>query len=59
MALEIGDIVELKSGGPKMTVTEINVNGEIRCTWFNMNDVNNPYGGYNSYHFHKDMLKLV
>jgi uncharacterized protein YodC (DUF2158 family) len=33
---EVGDVVTLKSGGPKMTVAagadEI---GEIRCTWFN------------------------
>ena len=32
-----GDIVQLKSGGPKMTVTEAREwNGEIRvwCSWF-------------------------
>ena len=33
---EIGDIVELKLGSPKMTVTAIDFprDGEIRCEWF-------------------------
>ncbi len=29
-----GDIVELKSGSPKMTVLNINETGWIRCQWF-------------------------
>lgn len=28
-----GDIVQLKSGGPKMTVTEIKAGG-VWCVWF-------------------------
>ncbi len=32
---EIGEIVQLKSGGPKMTVARIEiVGGEIVCYWF-------------------------
>lgn len=32
---KIGDIVELKSGGPKMTVSVINdEENTIGCTWF-------------------------
>lgn len=31
---KIGEIVELKSGGPKMTVTEIIATGKVRCSWF-------------------------
>jgi uncharacterized protein YodC (DUF2158 family) len=34
----IGDVVQLKSGGPKMTVEQIGDQGErrlmIRCGWF-------------------------
>ncbi len=36
--LKVGDIVELMSGGPPMTVAEINVNlvgdCEVVCCWF-------------------------
>ena len=28
-----GDVVMLKSGGPKMTVTEIESNGDLSCVW--------------------------
>jgi len=32
---KVGDIVQLKSGGPKMTVTDdASVGGFIRCNWF-------------------------
>jgi len=31
---ESGDIVQLKSGGPKMTVTRCGKDGEVYCTWF-------------------------
>ena len=29
-----GDIVQLKSGGPKMTVSDPNAYGGIECQWF-------------------------
>ena len=32
--LKIGDIVRLKSSGPKMTVTRCDVAKNIKCTWF-------------------------
>jgi len=32
--LKIGDVVELKSGGPTMTVSNIDKNGQIYCQWF-------------------------
>lgn len=31
---KIGDIVQLKSGGPKMTVNERTPGGNFRCAWF-------------------------
>ena len=31
---KVGDIVQLKSGGPKMTVEEELGSGDIRCQWF-------------------------
>jgi uncharacterized protein YodC (DUF2158 family) len=31
---KVGDTVELKSGGPVMTVTGINDSGSLRCAWF-------------------------
>jgi len=32
--LKIGDVVKLKSGGPKMTVKYIEKDGQIYCQWF-------------------------
>jgi len=32
--LKIGDVVVLKSGGPKMTVAYIGNSGKIDCVWF-------------------------
>jgi uncharacterized protein YodC (DUF2158 family) len=30
-----GDIVQLKSGGPKMTVSEVSeLTGDVHCQWF-------------------------
>lgn len=29
-----GDVVQLKSGGPIMTVTDIYSDGSVGCTWF-------------------------
>ncbi len=30
----IGDVVQLKSGGPYMTVTEIDSDSDAHCVWF-------------------------
>lgn len=34
MNFQIGDLVQLKSGGPNMTVTLLQ-DGKAWCTWFN------------------------
>lgn len=34
-ALKVGDIVQLNSGGPPMTVTQVDPDGEIAVSWFN------------------------
>lgn len=31
---KIGDVVQLKSGGPRMTVAEIYGDGDLGCVWF-------------------------
>ena len=31
---KVGDLVQLRSGGPKMTVTEELTEGKLRCAWF-------------------------
>ena len=54
---KVGDVVRLKSGGPKMTVSEIVIGTKsgtesvtVRCTWFHDNRVE-------SYNFQQDILK--
>lgn len=37
MTLKVGDIVELKSGGPKMTVAAVKAERAF-CIWFNRRD---------------------
>lgn len=32
--LKIGDVVQLKSGGPSMTLEEIDFTGGALCAWF-------------------------
>lgn len=39
---KVGDVVQLKSGGPNMTVAEIQQNGNVWCQWFVSNE---PKGG--------------
>ena len=31
---EEGDVVQLKSGGPPMTITEVLSDGQYKCEWF-------------------------
>ena len=35
MDFKIGDVVQLKSGGPHMTVSHVNDKGNLSCHWFN------------------------
>ena len=32
--VKVGDVVTLKSGGPVMTVTDIQDDGQAQCQWF-------------------------
>ena len=39
MDLEVGDVVEIKSGGPKMTVSEVFSDDNIvMCIWYTDNE---------------------
>ncbi len=41
MSFKVGDVVVLKSGGPEMTVIDLNWNkqtGRIRCRWHSAKD---------------------
>ena len=60
MLIQVGSVVRLKSGGPKMSVMFISEGGviggtaedEIHCKWFNGNDVKED-------HFHPESLEVV
>ena len=49
---EIGDVVELRSGGPKMTVHSLVSDGDVVCQWFESNEVHEE-------NFPKEALKKV
>ena len=34
MTFDLGDVVQLKSGGPMMTVTSLTDNKWVNCRWF-------------------------
>jgi uncharacterized protein YodC (DUF2158 family) len=34
MDFKIGDVVQLKSGSPRMVISEISENGSAHCQWF-------------------------
>jgi uncharacterized protein YodC (DUF2158 family) len=36
--LKVGDVVQLKSGGPEMTVEEIKPSNNVSCVWFQTPD---------------------
>lgn len=38
---EVGDVVSLKSGGCLMTVTDVNKNGLVWCTFFHKDELRN------------------
>lgn len=50
MKFEVGDIVQLKSGGPKMTVASIGPQSSLGgkdyvwCKWFDSHDVDHEEG---------------
>lgn len=35
---KVGDVVQLKSGSPLMTVSEIETDNKLWCVWFSGND---------------------
>ena len=39
--LKIGDVVQLKSGGPRMTVTHEMPGGALNCVWFDGDNYKN------------------
>jgi uncharacterized protein YodC (DUF2158 family) len=49
---EIGNVVQLRSGGPKMTVHSLVSDGDVVCQWFEGNEVHEE-------NFPKDVLKKV
>ena len=36
---EIGQVVQLRSGGPKMTIHSLVADGDVACQWFEGNKV--------------------
>ena len=34
MSITVGERVQLKTGGPKMTVVELGGDGQVYCKWF-------------------------
>jgi uncharacterized protein YodC (DUF2158 family) len=51
-SFKAGDVVELKSGGPAMTVSHERSSAELFCEWFDVN------GKYQSQDFQPESLKL-
>lgn len=50
---KIGDVVQLKSGGPLMTVCDVGSGGAVECNWFPVNDASKSSSEY----FKGDALK--
>jgi uncharacterized protein YodC (DUF2158 family) len=49
---EIGAVVQLRSGGPNMTVHSLSSDGDVVCKWFEANEVHEE-------NFPKEALKKV
>jgi len=49
---EIGDVVQLRSGGPKITVHGLVSDGDVVCQWFEGNEVHKES-------FPKEALKKI
>ena len=43
MKIKPGDVVQLKSGGPKMTVESIDEHFGAKCSWFNGQQLQSEY----------------
>lgn len=50
---EVGDVVQLKSGSPDLTICEIDKKGQIHVNWFN------DSGQFGYEIFHPAMLVIV
>jgi uncharacterized protein YodC (DUF2158 family) len=48
---QVGDVVQMKSGGPTMTINAVNNNGELFCQWFDKD------GALKTGHFQAAQLK--
>lgn len=49
---EIGDVVQLRSGGPRMTVHSLVSDGDVVCQWFEESEVHEE-------NFPNEVLKKV
>ena len=52
-----GDAVQLKSGGPRMTVTERAHTGNYQCKWFAGSKLNNGYFAEEELQSHQEEKK--
>jgi uncharacterized protein YodC (DUF2158 family) len=50
--IKVGDVVQLKSGGPRMTVTSQHPDGDLRCEWFSD-------GKLSTAHLHPDTIDPI
>lgn len=54
MEFNIGDLVQLKSGSPKMVVNEITEHNSVICLWYNYN-----LNKYDTFPFQESVLLKV